>query len=280
MKNVLVPTDFSATAENAASYAIALAKHYGAQKIVLYNAYQAPVVTEPTMPAIQVVDFETLKSISEGGLQHLKNTLASVSDSSIEIEVISEFGSVDVGLSDVCSNAQADLIVIGTAGGSQLEEMLTGSTALHVARHAPVPVIMVPPQTAFRPINNVALACDLKQVHTSLPAEAIRAFLQLTNARLSIVHISEREEDEADYTIQKAMLNKLFDGFEPSISLISHPDFVEGLHAFATDNNIDVILTIPKKHGFFENLFRRNHTRQLAFHTTIPVMCMHVIDEQ
>ena len=42
MRTILVPTDFSATAQNSAFYALGLAKELGASKLVLYNAYSMP----------------------------------------------------------------------------------------------------------------------------------------------------------------------------------------------------------------------------------------------
>jgi nucleotide-binding universal stress UspA family protein len=44
----------------------------------------------------------------------------------------------------------ADVIVVGTRGRSALTRLLFGSTAEGVVRHAPCPVVVVPPVTAAR----------------------------------------------------------------------------------------------------------------------------------
>ena len=61
MKTIIVPTDFSDTARNAALYAINLAKQLGCKKIILYNAYQTPLVTDANMALIDAIDIEELK---------------------------------------------------------------------------------------------------------------------------------------------------------------------------------------------------------------------------
>ena len=103
MKNILVPTDFSAVSNNAAVYAIELAKSINYSKIIFYNVYQAPVITEPTIPAMQVIDFDALKKISESCLKKLKDEKSHLGDGKVEFECISEFGVLDAGITDVQS---------------------------------------------------------------------------------------------------------------------------------------------------------------------------------
>ena len=42
-----------------------------------------------------------------------------------------------------------------------------------------------------------------------------------------------------------------------------------------TDNQVDLVITIAKKQGFFGSLFTESHTKQLAFHSKVPVMVIH-----
>ena len=50
---------------------------------------------------------------------------------------------------------------------------------------------------------------------------------------------------------------------------------VKGINDFVTEHQINLVITIPKKHGLFDRLFKRSHTKHLAFHTHIPIMCIH-----
>ena len=54
---------------------------------------------------------------------------------------------------EVCASARewgADLIVIGTHGRSGVSRLLMGSTAETVVRHAPCPVLVIPPPAGAR----------------------------------------------------------------------------------------------------------------------------------
>jgi nucleotide-binding universal stress UspA family protein len=69
MKSILVPTDFSPTAKNAAMYALQLAQQLGIKRVVLYHSYEIPVTVDPLMPGIQMLDIESLKVNSGKSLE-------------------------------------------------------------------------------------------------------------------------------------------------------------------------------------------------------------------
>ena len=76
MKNILVATDFSVPAENAAHYAIQLAKYLKAN-ITLCNAYKvpsdAPMAAQVAWP---LVDEEDVETESDGSLTQLVEKLS------------------------------------------------------------------------------------------------------------------------------------------------------------------------------------------------------------
>lgn len=275
MKNIIVPTDFSETAKNAAIYAAQFAKQVQADKIILYNAYQQPVVTDPNMTPVELIDFNELKNISNAGLEHFKTFLQPYS-ANIEIEGFSEYATLQNGIDDVCKNHNADAIVMGVTGGGTIDEVLMGSNAVSVARHSIIPVIVVPPGATFSSIKNVVLACDFKKVVETTPVEPLKHLLDETKAKLFVLNIDHNNKNfSADTRFESLMLDTLLQGYNPDYNFIDNTDFVEAINNFAVDKNIDLIVTIPKKHGFFEGLFKRSHTKQLAFHSHIPMMVLH-----
>jgi nucleotide-binding universal stress UspA family protein len=63
--------------------------------------------------------------------------------------------------------------------------------------------------------------------------------------------------------------------YTPEYHHVDSKDFAEAVNDFVAQNKVDMIITIPKKHGFFESIFKRSHTKQLAYHTHVPLLCMH-----
>jgi nucleotide-binding universal stress UspA family protein len=280
MKTILVPTDYSATAKNAALYALQLASQLQVKKIILYNAYQAPPVISETavMPttAMPFFDVENLRDVSNTGMRHFKDAIQSFCPSGIEIDQQTEYAALDNDINEVCKKTFADLIVMGITGTSKIEEVLIGSTAISVVKNTKVPVIIVPSGAKYTSVRNVMLACDYKKVVETTPVLPIKNILDATKAAIHIVNVYEGEKNiTADKTYQQELLHSLLQEYNPQFHFEYNADFITGINAFAEANNIDLIITIPKKHTFFEGLFKQRHTKKLAFHSHVPLMYIH-----
>lgn len=275
MRTILIPTDFSATAKNAANYALEMAKQIGVTKVILYNAYQVPVTVDPAMPVMQLMNMDELKNISETGLQTLKKEL--VTETGIEIETIGEFAVLPTSIEDVCTRTSADLIVMGITGTtSSIEEIFIGSNTTSVVKHTKIPVLIVPSNFTYQPVKEILLVCDFKKVAETTPVEPMKKILKDVGAKLLVLNVSSsKNEQREEVTKEKEFLDRLLQEFHPEYHFINSDDFTEAVNNFSAQNMVDMIITIPKKHGFFESMFRRSHTKQLAFHTKVPLLCIH-----
>jgi nucleotide-binding universal stress UspA family protein len=277
MNTILVPIDFSCTAKNAALYALKLAKQVGSKKILLYNAYQTAmnVVPDPMVPALAVLDIETIREASVNGLNDTKKLLEA-SDADIEIETLSEFNLLTEGVGILCENNEIDLIVMGITGGGELKENFIGSNTISVAKHIHVPVIIVPRNAAFTTIEKVMLVCDFQKVVETTPIGSITKILDETKAKLFVFNVDHNKKTHTpDRPFEALMLDTLFQGYDPQYHFADDPDFTECINEFAEEEKIDLIISIPKKHGIFDSLFKKSHTRMLAFHSHVPLMVIH-----
>ncbi len=277
MQTILVPTDFSATAKNAAIYAIELAKQIGAAKVVIFNAYEAimPTMTiDPTVPSIMPLDIETYKNISESGLENFSKDLYEACNNQVVLETLSDLNTLVSGISEAAEKTGASLIVMGITGGNALEESLIGSNTVDVAKAITVPMIIVPPNAVFKTIEEITLAVDLKKVEATTPTEPIKNLLDAIKAKLFVLHVNDGE-DEADKDDQMTILNGLLEGYNPEYFFVNNISFIDGINDFVDSKNVDLIITIPKKHSWFETLFQRSHTKLLAFHSHVPLMVVH-----
>jgi nucleotide-binding universal stress UspA family protein len=275
MKNILVPTDFSPTAKNAAVYAIHLAEQLKAASVIFYHAYQEPIVTDITLPAIDLIPVKDLQSISELGLQRFYDDVKNIVTTDINITTLSDYNYIAAGLDDVCKDNNVDLIVMGITGGGKLEEALIGSNTVDVAKNGTVPVIIVPAEAKFTPIKEIMLACDFDKVVETTPVTPIRKILDETGAKLFIFHVDKTGKQDNAKSFESLMLDTLLEGYDREYHFSNNKDFTEAINQFAVEKEIDLIITIPKKHGLFEGLFRKKHTKMLAFHSHVPLMVIH-----
>lgn len=275
MKTFLVPVDFSATAKNSAIYAAALAKNVGATKLVLYNAYSIPLATEMSWAILQT---EELQKASEEGLNIYKEMLQPIAGDGITIETMSDFGFLQERIAEVADTSGADLIVMGITGGGKLEEVVIGSNTTHVVQHTHVPVLIVPGDANFKPIQKVGWACDYKDILRTTPAETIKKVLDNLGSSLVVVH---NEEDPNAFDPEKfhnnVLVAELFSRQQARYVSVVDKDFSHAIDQFIADNQIDMMLIVPKKHSWISSLFNRSHTTRLAFHTHVPLLCVQAL---
>jgi len=135
---ILVPTDFSESAEQALDYAVALAGTLGA-KIYLLNAIGIPSLGVPELGiAVTSTMMESTLKANQAELDRLATRRSPAT-----IEIVLRTGDARDAIVDVANELHADLIVMGTHGRRGVRRALIGSIAEGVVRAAPCPVLTI-----------------------------------------------------------------------------------------------------------------------------------------
>ncbi|MDB5209606.1 MAG: universal stress protein [Sediminibacterium sp.] len=276
METILLPTDFSPTAKNAAMYALKLAEQLGVKKLVLYHSYEIPITIDPLTPGVQMLDLETSKESSAQALENFEMKIRAFANN-ITIERINEYGALAEGLDDVCAKVNAGLIVMGITGGGALEEKLIGSNTISVAKHTKVPVIIVPSKVQFTRIESIMLTSDFDKADKTIPVGVVRKIVEETKAQLHVLHMEETDDEygvtyPSNVMGESYALYSLLEDLNPEYHFSRNRSFVEACNEFVIAKGIDLVINVSKKHGFFERLFKESHTKMLAFHSSVPLM--------
>lgn len=138
-KNILVPFDFSKSAEAALRYAITVARQFEGKITLVY-------VVEPTAFA----DFDTNPLIldNEAAALKAKERLTALrlqqdDDARYISDIKVNIGKPFQEITSLARGLKQDLIIISTHGRTALKHVLLGSTAEKVVRHAHCPVLVV-----------------------------------------------------------------------------------------------------------------------------------------
>jgi nucleotide-binding universal stress UspA family protein len=166
---------------------------------------------------------------------------------------------------------------MGTRGHSAVEKALFGSNALSVIKHLTWPVICVPIGKEYgMGIKQVGLACDFREVLETTPVSVIKTFVRELKAELHVLNVDPENNHVKDNThTQVVLLKTALEDVNPLYHFINNKDVEDGINEFAENNNLDLVIAIPKKHKLMEGLFRKSSTKQLVFESHVPVMCVH-----
>jgi nucleotide-binding universal stress UspA family protein len=139
-KCVLAPLDGSALAEQALPNAIAQARHFEAELILLQVL--APLPSAPLLGEVARSRAEA-SSNALAREYYLERVVASVQERGIPARPATVIGSPHVSITQFAEANDVDLIVMSTRGQSWLSRWLMGSVADRVARGAAIPVLLV-----------------------------------------------------------------------------------------------------------------------------------------
>src|SRR5687767_3888823 len=149
---ILVPTDFSTTADAALEYAFVLADRFGAS-LHLLHVVADPFIADGMAAETYVLDAPALReAMLEDARERLAHRAAPRETTATRIETEVLFGHGARTIAEYAAERGADLIVMGTHGRTGVAHLLLGSIAERLVRTAPCPVLTVRhPHTKRRP---------------------------------------------------------------------------------------------------------------------------------
>jgi nucleotide-binding universal stress UspA family protein len=142
LRRVLVPTDFSHDADQAARAVRRLLPAGGeAPRLILLHVYHLPV--EFTAYGTVPTSLSWMDDIGVEIESRLEALAADLRQEGLEVEIAAREGYPPEAIVEEAAKREVDLVAMGTHGRSGLRHLLLGSTAERVAALAPCPVLTV-----------------------------------------------------------------------------------------------------------------------------------------
>lgn len=274
MKRILVPTDFSNTAENTLEYAAEMAREVKAT-IVLLHVYSVPLINSE-IPAVAVTAAE-LEIAAKADLQKAKEALLKKHGDQLQVEYHCVMGLPVDAIARFSEEYPVDLIIIGMQGAGYLAEKIIGSIATSLIRKSACPVLVIDKGVKFRMVHRIALACDFIETWHRGVLAPMKTMAELFGSHIYILHVIP--EAEPDPTISEAIagirLDHSLEGIAHSFHNVQGTDVVESINDFVSKHEIDMVVMIPRTHSLLNTLFHEPTTKRMAFHSHVPLLALH-----
>jgi nucleotide-binding universal stress UspA family protein len=268
MRTILVPTDYSEAARNATYYAAELSKHLAA-KLALFHAYHVPMRVAAgggNLPA-------SGEEMEAEEVRRLRNYIESIRDNypATSIGQVVRAGFAVEEIVDYAGDSDVDLVVMGTKGEGSHSEIF-GSIASTVIREAHTPVLVVPEDAQFKDVSKIALAYDYSGISDPSVLNILIDMVKAFGSRLMIVDVLKRESDP--HGKHGDIIERLASQVDHEFYFPVSDDPADAVLHFIEENNVDILATIPHKHGFFERMLGRSFTKKVALHTHVPLLAL------
>jgi nucleotide-binding universal stress UspA family protein len=246
--------------------------------LMLVNVYQLPI-SFSEVPLV-TISLDEIRKISEDKLTELKQNIETITDKKLKIFTESRLGEVSEEITKLSETLAPFAIVMGTRGTTGAGRFFMGSNSISVISKVSVPVFVIPPGVRFKPFRKIGLATDLMAVVDNTPVSKIRELVQFFHAELHVLNVDYHRKHFTPSTPEETLnMDSLLAGMNPLYDFIENKDIDQGLNDFAEKNDLDLVITLPKKHSLLERFFEKSTTRELIHESHIPVMCIHRIEK-
>lgn len=271
MKTILVATDFSDAAHNATLYATELAKAFNA-RLILFSAYEQVPVPVSEIP---VLALEEMRIRVQRQLEHEKQVLTA--GNTISVETMAKPGIAAKCILQAANENKADILITGMKKTGVALRRFFGSTVTALTKKLPIPLLVVPEDTAFTNISAIALANESDAAPDSDPhlLDILREIGERFHSKLYLIRVAKNQFQEAYEVLNPPFkIKRMVRTLDPVYECIEGKDITQALNDFITGYNINLLALLPHKHALLDSWFYKSTTRSMIFESQTPLLIL------
>lgn len=276
MKKILVPIDFSKKSEFASKMAAKIAKKSDST-IYLLHLIELPtgVVDMGAGSNFSIPESMLyLRKVKERILAFKKK----IFKNSINVHYAIKLQTPYEGILKYADKIDVDLIVMGSKGHSNFEEIVIGSNTEKVVRTSKVPVIVVKKDNKKFRLKNLVFASSFKNKNQK---EVFRKFLGFANHFKSTVHLLKvnTPSNFESTTMATRKINRFIKEFDLpkySLNIYSDTSIEKGVLNFSRDLDADLIALGTSGRSGISHLFSASVTKNLSKKVLKPILTIKI----
>ncbi len=277
-KRILLPTDFSKNALNAARYALDL---YADQKCDLHflNVYQVDGYTlenDMMVPEPGERAFETAKRHSEEQFKKFLHLLRLRPENPKHTyHTISTLSYLFEAVINVIAKKDIDIIVMGTKGETGSRTAIFGTNTIHLMEDITMcPVLAIPDGVTFSVPKEIVFPTDYKTPYKRKELSYLIEIGKMHGTFIRVLHIKEKADLNKKQQDNKSLLKSILADTDHSFHTLEDIKVQAGINAFIDSRDSDMIAFINRKRSFFSTVFSRPLVKELGYHSRIPIIAL------
>ncbi|WP_458629126.1 universal stress protein [Winogradskyella sp. PC D3.3] len=276
MLSILLPTDFSENSMNAIKYALEFFKY---QKVQFYfmHAYRNEFYDHNDLVSRDVFDdvLDQVKTESQTNLDHLLENVNTIAPNPrYTYQTISANSTLVEEANAIANTYNIDLIVMGTKGKSNDNNVVFGSQTFQVLKYVDCPVLAIPsnytnaqPKHILFPTNYLIPYKRRELKLLSVLAKSYRSDIEVIYIS-TIQKLSMRQEDNQSFIKDVLRDNKVH------FSIKNSKKVADTIKNHIKDNHIDLITMVNTQHSFLEDMLFASTIDKVSIGLEIPLLAM------
>lgn len=277
-KRILVPTDFSKYALNAARYALDLYSKINCEFYFL-NVFQLESYTTRSLiiPEPGSAEYEAAKAKSAEGFVKLLDMLKLHHDNPRHTyHTISTINFLSEALKQTIDKKDIELMVMGTQGASGTGGVIFGSNTVNaMEKITECPVLAIPESVTFSVLREVVFPTNYKTAFKRKELHYLIEIAKMHRASVQVLFVSKKQELTASQENNRQLLGEILEPVEHDFHILSVKNVAEGLTTFVESRGSDMIAFINHKHFFFGNVFYKPLVKEIGYDAIVPILALH-----
>ena len=278
VKRILIPTDFSKNALNAARYAIDLYSKLNCDFYFL-NVFQLDKYTKNTLilPEPGSTAYDSAEKDSKDEFVKLLDMLALHQyNPKHTYHTISSFSFLIETMVAVIDKNDIDFVVMGTKGATGAKGVIFGSNTVNAMEKIRMcPVLAVPENISFSTLTEIVFPTNYKSAFKRKEMSYLIEIAKMQEASIEVLHITKEKKLSSTQEENKQLLGEILDTTKHSFHHLSETDISEGITAFVESRGSSMIAFINRKHFFFGSVFSNPLVKEIGYKASTPILALH-----
>lgn len=276
MKKILIPIDFSNNSHNAYLFARDLAESLDAELTAIHIFSHLFSDVNPLKEEGVEEKAERLQKQLEAFTNKFPDSVEVATKLKLKRLVTYSFSAIRQLIE---YSVDYDLIIMGTRKDHPIVEKILGSVSSGVAQESRCPVLLVPKGADFIGFSKMIYASNWESADKTLVNKLI-SWASIFKAAIDFVHIS-RDYEFKDFEKVKQEILAHLNGrskldFTYTFVDIDNSSALRGINNYAAKEQADLIILGNRQKYFWENIFGKSLTKEMAVDLQIPILVFHL----
>ncbi|HOT13231.1 MAG TPA: universal stress protein [Bacteroidales bacterium] len=279
MKKILIPTDFSDISKNSILYGFQLAKDLGLSVELLHvlEIYKFAAGASEAELISSILPSDNIKMMEESAMTSFENLIQEINPSlpaSVPFNKKVIAGHLVNEVISESATEEIELLILAVSRSQDLITRFTHNTISSIISESMCPVMVVPSNASYKPIEKLVFATDFNKADIAL----LQSFLKLSKNKqpdIQILHVSPKPIDfnaELKMTGFKQKIAESINCKCLSYKQIQAKPVVKGILDALDADNADILLMLKEHEGFFKSLLEIDATEKIAHYIKIPML--------
>ena len=277
MKKILVPTDFSKEAQIATEVARDIAQKAGSELILLHVIEAASGgsfnVEGESKYGVDAEEKLFNLALIKKARKQMETLLSNSMFNGVKVKAELKMGTPFHGMRTIITEKKVDLVVMGTAGKTKVEDAIIGTNTEKVVRHSQCPVLTVQKKPVTTDFKNIVYATAMSK-DEEVFASVVKRTQNLYDATIHLVRINTPGNFQRDAVVQKYMKDfaKKLMLKNYTINIFNELSEEEGVIYFADSINADLIAMATHGRTGFAHVLAGSIAEEVVSHSKRPVL--------